>query len=134
MLINKKDITDRNDVKILLDNFYRKVKQDDLLAPVFRMRIPDEEAWPAHMQVLYEFWESVLFGEIAFRGNPFPKHVGLGITSVHFDRWIMLFHGTIDEFFAGRIATEAKVKSDKMRSLFEFKLKSIDETGKRPLV
>ena len=134
MLSGKKKIENGDDVKLLLDSFYAKVKKDSLLAPVFQSRIPTEADWPAHMDILYQFWESVLFGVSAFRGNPFPKHIGLGINAGHFDRWIELFHATIDELFTGQIADEAKQKSVKMRTMFEFKLKSIDETGNRPLV
>ena len=129
-----KEIENGEDVRLLLDIFYAKVKQDPLLGPVFKSRIPTETDWPAHMDILYQFWESVLFGATAFRGNPFPKHIGLGINATHFDRWIELFHTTIDELFTGKIAEEAKQKSLHMRRLFEFKLKSIDETGNRPLV
>jgi hemoglobin len=134
MLSVKKEIENGDDVRLLLDSFYAKVKKDPLLAPVFKTRIPTEADWPQHMDILYQFWESVLFGISAFRGNPFPKHIGLGINAAHFDRWIRLFHSTIDELFVGKIAEEAKDKSVKMRMLFEFKLKSIDETGNQPLV
>ena len=130
----KKEIENGEDVRLLLDSFYAKVKEDPLLAPVFQQRIPTEADWPQHMDILYQFWESVLFGVAAFRGNPFPKHIGLGINATHFDRWIQLFHSTIDELFIGKIADEAKDKSVKMRMLFEFKLKSIDESGHKPLV
>ena len=134
MLATKKEIENSDDVRLLLDSFYAKVKSDPLLGPVFQSRIPTEADWPPHMDILYQFWESVLFGKSAFRGNPFPKHIGLGIKATHFDRWIQLFHATIDELFIGKIATEAKDKSVKMRMLFEFKLKSIDESGNKPLV
>jgi hemoglobin len=134
MRSTKKEIENGEDVRLLLDSFYAKVKEDPLLAPVFKSRIPTESDWPEHMDILYQFWESVLFGVAAFRGNPFPKHIGLGINATHFDRWIRLFHSTIDELFVGKIAGEAKDKSIKMRMLFEYKLKSIDESGNKPLV
>ena len=129
-----KDISNKEDINLLMDEFYTRVRKDELLSPVFKTRIPNDASWPAHMEVISLFWESVLLGETPFRGNPFPKHVGLGISSIHFDRWMDLFHTTIDELFSGKIATEAKQKSVKMRTLFEFKLNLIDETGMRPLV
>ena len=133
-MTEKKQMENSDDVRLLLDHFYAKVKKDPLLAPVFQVRIPTEADWPEHMDVLYQFWESVLFGVSAFRGNPFPKHIGLGINAAHFDRWIELLHATIDELFVGKIAVEAKQKALKMRMLFEYKLKTIDETGNKPLV
>ena len=133
-MTEKKQMENSDDVRLLIDRFYAKVKKDQLLAPVFQVRIPTEADWPEHMEILYQFWDSVLFGISAFRGNPFPKHMGLGINAAHFDRWIELFHATIDELFVGKIAEEAKQKAVKMRMLFEYKLKLIDETGNKPLV
>lgn len=131
--MTKHDIQTPADVKILVATFYEKVRADDLLGPVFDLRIPEDQ-WPKHLDVLYNFWEAVIFGEIAFNGNPFPKHIGLGIQQKHFDRWIHLFHATIDDHFQGVKADEVKEKSLKMRILFEHKLKSIEETGMRPLI
>jgi len=131
--MNRKEIEQPEDIKVLIDAFYARVRTDDLLKPVFESRIPDDQ-WPEHLHVLYQFWEAVILGRTTFRNNPFPKHIGLGITSYHFDRWIKLFHETIDAYFTGIKANDTKENSLKMRALFESKLKSIDDTGMRPLI
>ncbi|MFT3907793.1 MAG: hypothetical protein QM737_00075 [Ferruginibacter sp.] len=119
---NKKDITTRVDVELLVSVFYNKVKQHEQLAPIFSKRIFSDEQWEQHLTRMSDFWETVLFAKQAYRGNPFPKHVGLEIMAAHFETWISLFHQTINENFAGPKATEAKERADKMRVLFESKL------------
>ena len=132
-MIETGDITGIEDIQLLVNRFYEKIKVDELLSPVFAGRIPDA-AWPQHLQVMYNFWASVLFAHNAYHGNPFPKHAGLPIGTHHFDKWIQLFHETIDQNFSGPKADEAKIKAVKMRLLFESKLQ-LPGTGQfKPLV
>jgi hemoglobin len=104
------DITSRSDIARLVDAFYTRVRADDLLGPIF-----DDVAhvdWAAHLPKMYDFWESVLFGTAAFKGNPAIVHRALArITTMggrEFDRWVALFRATVDDLFAGAIAEEAK--------------------------
>jgi hemoglobin len=120
-LHTKTDIRDKEDIILLVEAFYTQVRKDPLLAPVFQQRIPDA-AWPHHLGIMSGFWNSVLFAQNDYHGSPFPKHIGLDIGSAHFDRWIEYFHQTIDLYFTGPKANEAKEKSAKIRELFESKL------------
>lgn len=130
----KRDIETFEDIKLLLDEFYKKVKQNDLLSPVFKIRIPTDEDWQPHLEIIYNFWNSILFLQNTYQGSPFPKHVGLGIEAVHFDEWIKLFHDTIDEYFEGNKANEAKAKAVKIRFLFESKLAALKKSELPPLI
>ncbi len=79
--------------------FYAKVRQDDLIGPVFARAIPDA-AWPAHLAVIRDFWSSVLLKSGRYKGNPFGKHLALGtLEPVHFTRWLGLFEQTAGETF-----------------------------------
>jgi hemoglobin len=40
----------------------------------------------------------------------------------HFDRWIQHFNTTIDEFFSGPKAEEAKTRAGQIAKTFQFKL------------
>ena len=131
---NRKDITDAADIELMVNDFYDSVRNDPVLSPVFLKRIPDAAAWPHHLRIMCNFWETVLFANGGYRGNPFPKHIGLGIEAIHFDRWIDLFHKTIDRNFSGRKAEKAKDRAEKMRTLFEIKLNQSGENSFRHLV
>jgi hemoglobin len=115
--VEMKEITEREDIILLVNNFYEKVKQDDLLGPLFT-----HVDWPHHLPVMYNFWSSMLLGDQSYQGNPFQKHVGLAITASHFDRWLELFHQTVDENFNGDKASEVKDRSRSIAGVWQYKL------------
>ena len=49
-----KKITQLEDIKQLVDTFYRRVREDELLGPVFEEKI--QENWPRHLDIMYRFW------------------------------------------------------------------------------
>ncbi|MCK6617777.1 MAG: group III truncated hemoglobin [Cyclobacteriaceae bacterium] len=113
----KDDINTRADVILLVDNFYAKVRTDTLLAPVF-----SHVNWPQHLPVMYDFWSSVLFGDMTYSGNPLAKHLPLKIGTEHFTRWLELFTKTVDEHFQGFNANEAKTRANLVAQLFQYKM------------
>ena len=130
-----KNIENKADVKLFVDSFYEKVRIDALLGPVFAAKIPSEAHWGPHLERMYSFWNTVLFGVRDYRGNPFSKHATLPIKAPHFERWISLLTSTIDEVFVGEKAAEVKLRAQKMGSLFQSKLQHIQENPQlKPLV
>jgi hemoglobin len=113
-------ILNLDDVKKLVDSFYSKVREDDLLAPVFNARI--EDRWPHHLEKMYTFWQTTLLGEHTYSGRPFPPHATLPVGHQHFERWIKLFTETVDELFTGEKADEAKWRAGKIAEMFELKV------------
>lgn len=122
------EIQQKADIKKFVDAFYAKVRLDPLLGPVFAHKIPDH-AWDAHLKRMYSFWNTVLFGQKDYRGNPFSKHANLPIESAHFEQWLNLFKATIDASFTGEKAEETKIRATKMAALFESKLDYIRSKG-----
>ncbi|MCG2613369.1 group III truncated hemoglobin [Terrimonas sp. NA20] len=124
----KKDISQIEDIKLLVDSFYSAIRQHELLGPVFNRII--QERWSAHLEKMYRFWQTVLLEEHTYYGSPFPPHAKLPLTREHFDTWLTIWRSTIDRFFAGRIAEEAKWRGDKMAAMF---LSKIEYFKSRPL-
>jgi len=114
-----KDIAGLEDIQLFVDEFYNKVRQDDLIGPVFAGVITD---WQPHLDKMYAFWNAVLFGAAGFKGNPFAKHAPLPIAPEHFGRWLDLFSENIDANVAGPVAIEAKQKAGIMATMFMSKL------------
>ncbi|MEO6131957.1 MAG: group III truncated hemoglobin [Saprospiraceae bacterium] len=107
------DITTEEDIKILINAFYDRVKQDDVIGYIF-----NEVAnvnWSHHLPRMYAFWEFLLLGGESYQGNPFEVHRKLNekvpLVSAHFDRWLELFNKAVDENFTGLNAEEAKNKA-----------------------
>lgn len=118
------DICNKEDVIIFVNNFYNKVRIDSVIGPVFAAVIIDDN-WAPHLNRMYSFWNTVLFAQQDYRGNPFSKHANLPITNIHFQRWIDLLNETINENFEGEKADEVKMRAEKMRLMFQAKLEYV---------
>lgn len=127
-----RDILTIDDVRLLVDRFYDKIKADELLGPIFNERIRDQ--WPAHLEKMYSFWQTVLLGEHTYFGSPFPPHAQLPVSQAHFVKWMDIFTKTADEYFSGEKANEAKWRAGKMAELFEMKINHYRKSGAKSLV
>jgi hemoglobin len=127
----KHDITNLEDIKLFVDEFYVKVKDDEVLGPVFNGVITD---WGPHLEKMYMFWNAALFGVAGFKGNPFAKHAPLPISAEHFNRWLDLFKSTIDERFEGPIALDAKNRATLMAAMFLSRLQHMRGPSNRVIV
>ncbi|HLJ70237.1 MAG TPA: group III truncated hemoglobin [Roseiarcus sp.] len=78
----------------LVRAFYARVREDELLGPVFAARIED---WEPHLRQMGAFWSSVTLMTGAYHGEPMRKHLPLPIDARHFDRWLALFAETARE-------------------------------------
>ncbi len=114
------DILTLDDVKLLVDTFYNKVAEDEMLAPIFIGRLGDN--WLPHLQKMYTFWQTVLLEEYTYNGAPFPPHARLPVDESHFNQWLNLFAQTIDALFMGDKANEAKWRATKMVQMFQHKI------------
>jgi len=127
----KPDIAGIEDIKIMVDDFYTKVQDDELLAPIFNFRLSTH--WGPHLEKMYTFWNAALFGVKGYSGNPFMKHATMELDQEHFDRWIRMFTETIDTYFEGTVADEAKRRALVMASMFQLRLKDIKENNTKPI-
>lgn len=128
----KKDILSLEDVKLLVDTFYGKVREDELIGPIFDERIQDR--WPEHLTKMYTFWQTVLLGEHTYYGSPFPPHAKLPVEKIHFERWLTLFSETLNELFTGEIAEEAMWRANKMAEMFQFKIHHYRQNSTNSLI
>ncbi len=115
-------IIQMDDIKLLVDSFYAKVREDRLLAPIFNQRIANK--WPQHLEKMYRFWQTVLLGQHTYYGSPFLPHAKLPLDKAHFTRWLELFNNTLDEHFSGEKAQEARWRAGKMAEMFYYKIQS----------
>ncbi|WP_338764404.1 group III truncated hemoglobin [Bernardetia sp. ABR2-2B] len=116
----KNDIQNEENIKLLVDTFYDKVNQNLILSPIFNDFAAVD--WSSHLPIMYRFWNGILFGEGGYKGNPFEKHIPLPIDKTHFENWLNLFVETVDEFFEGNKAEEAKQRASIIAYTFQSKL------------
>ncbi|MDN3688584.1 group III truncated hemoglobin [Cyclobacterium jeungdonense] len=129
---NKREITSIEDIKLMVDNFYGKVRNDDLLKDIFNERI--QERWSEHLEKMYRFWQTVLLDEHTYHGSPFVPHAKLAVNKEHFDRWVQLFFETVEEQFCGERADRAKWQGERMAELFHNKIKYYKNNPVQPIL
>lgn len=121
--MEKHDIQSLDDIKLMVDDFYGKVQQDELLAPIFNFRL--STYWAPHLEKMYSFWNAALFGVKGYVGNPFAQHATMQLGDEHFERWLNMFFKTIDAHFEGPVADDAKKRALIMAGNFARRLKHI---------
>lgn len=90
-------------IAAFVDRFYARIRQDDMLGPIFNEQISD---WPGHLVRMNHFWRSVLHGSGEYSGNPMAKHVTIpGLGEEHFAHWLELFYATLRELESDPEAT-----------------------------
>jgi len=115
--ITLRHIVTQGDVNHLVRSFYDKVLIDELLSPHFG-GIDLEQ----HLPRIAAFWALILIDQEGYKGNVFDRHAHLTIDNSHFDRWVALFSGTVDEYFAGEKAELAKQRAKLLQYTFVSKL------------
>ena len=94
----------------LVHLFYRRVRQDPLIGPVFNDAIHD---WPGHLDKLQAFWSSVMLTSGRYKGRPLPAHVkhSDSIGPASFERWLQLWRETTEEVMPPRAAAALQEKA-----------------------
>jgi hemoglobin len=104
-----RDLDTPDEIAEMVRRFYADVAQDDLLGPMFNdvARVD----WSEHLPKLTAFWCRALLGSPGYQGNPFRAHMRVhaqrAFTPEHFERWLTLFHETIDLGWTGVNARRA---------------------------
>ena len=101
-----KEACTEQEVSTLVHRFYDRIRDDELLGPVFNTHIQD---WDQHLDVMVRFWSSLLRGTATFRGRPMPKHAVLPeLTASMFHHWLALFDLTTHELNNPHMAAQAQ--------------------------
>ncbi len=116
----KRDIEHIEDIKLVVNTFYKRIQQNNVLGPIFEERVGNK--WNEHLEKMYRFWQTILFNEHTYSGAPFPPHARMPIDESHFIIWVKNWTNTVDEFFSGPIAEEAKKRGTLMAAIFNSKL------------
>lgn len=104
--VARRPLQDLNDALIVavVDTFYAKARVDPLLGPIFTRAISDAD-WRRHLNLIADFWSSMLLATRRYDGRPMPKHLALdGLQDIHFVRWLALFRETVESLCSPAVA------------------------------
>lgn len=114
--MNKLNSISEESIKNLVDEFYKKIRNNDDLAPVFEGAIGrTDKEWKPHLEKMYAFWSSVMLTSGRYHGNPMQKHKNLpSFEKRLFDIWLSLFTETVAEMHTRIIAEEYIDRSERI--------------------
>jgi len=118
------DVETREDCERLVRAFYSKALVDPIIGWIFvDVAKLDVEA---HVPQIASFWETILLGAHSYAGGAFAPHAALHMQTPlragHFERWLWLWTGTVDELFAGERAELAKSHAQRVARAFHSRL------------
>ena len=119
------DLSSRAAVEALVADFYALARTDQLLGPVFFGALGDGD-WLHHLEVVSNFWCTVLLGERSYPGGFMYKHLRLPLRTEHVERWVSLFSVLIVKSYAGPHTDEALRRVAIMREVLLTKLAARD--------
>ena len=128
------DIETREDCERLVRAFYGRALTDPFIGFIFTdVAKLDLEA---HVPRITSFWETILLGGQSYGGGAFRPHAELHakvtLREGHFDRWLQLWFGTVDELFAGERANLAKIHALRVARAFHDRLQGFPTAGSEP--
>jgi len=107
---NKPDLDSRPRIEAFVDRFYARMLEDPRLAPIF-IDVAQIEL-DQHLPHIKDYWCKLLLGERGYQRHTMNIHRRLNrkqpLVAADFERWLGLFTGTVDDFYAGPGAERAK--------------------------
>ncbi|MEC5158469.1 group III truncated hemoglobin [Chryseobacterium sp. MP_3.2] len=121
-----KKLETREDIEVLVNRFYDKVGQDETIGFFFTDIAKVD--WTHHLPKMYAFWETLLLGNVSYKGNPmavhFPINAQVPLEKKHFEHWISLWTQTVEENFVGEMADLAIYKAKNIANLMGYKMET----------
>lgn len=118
-----KKLQTREDIEFLVNTFYQKVEKSEI---GFFFNDVAKVDWAHHLPKMYRFWESLLFGQATYKGNPMAAHFPINemqaMEKHHFDTWLKLWTETVEENFTGETAHAAVYKAGNIANLMAYKM------------
>lgn|SRR5690554_4974782 len=122
----KNDILNRKDIEVLVDEFYERVRKDEVIGYLFNEIAQTD--WSHHLPKMYDFWEVILFGTGSFKGNPMQVHRELHhkspLSSEQFQHWFKLFADTVNNLYEGKNAEDIKQSASNIAQTMMYKVLS----------
>jgi len=126
----KRAIENREDIYLLVKDFYVKLMNDDLMHHFFS-EFSNPALLEEHLQILVNFWDNILFYSGTYQKNAMKPHLDLQqkkpFKSEHFKQWLLHFNNTVDEHFNGEVAHAAKSRALSIATVMQIKIGELDK-------
>jgi len=121
----KKDISNRQDLHLIVSEFYIDLLEDEELNRFFK-EFRDESKLKSHLEILVDFWDNTLFYSGSYSKNAIKPHIKIHfdktISASNFENWLRLFNKAVDENFQGQNADTIKTRALSIATVMKIKL------------
>lgn len=124
----KTDIRDRADIKQLVHTFYERLLKEETFNHLF-LEVAQIDILE-HLDIIIDFWESVLFQAGKYKRDTLQKHLDLHmthqLTNEHFNNWLAIFNQVVDELYSGEKAKGVKDRALSIATIIKMKIDDLD--------
>lgn len=121
----KKDIENRDDLLLIVREFYTELFKNEYLKHFFE-DFEKPSVLEQHLSTLVDFWDNTLFYSGTYKKNAMKPHILLHehrpIMGIHFEQWLSLLGKAIDKNFAGPHAETMKNRALSIATVMKLKL------------
>lgn len=118
------DITNQDDLYLLVDEFYKKLLADERISYIFtdvvKVKILE------HLPILVTFWSQAILGTGGYFKNLTQIHLDIDkkehLTPELFNTWLDHFYATVDEHFKGNNAEKIKTQALSIATVMQIKI------------
>jgi len=123
----KHDIETRDDIYLLISQFYLKLLKDKTINHFFEDIIQDQKL-EKHLEIIVDFWEDILLNTVKYGRNAMKPHLDLNrklpFLEKHFETWLTHFNSTLDSNFKGKNVELAKTRALSIATVMRIKMHS----------
>lgn len=123
----KSDIRNREDIYLIVCDFYKKLMVDEDIKHFF-VDFTAPDALEHHLQILVDFWDNIIFYSGTYARNAMKPHLLINKTkpfkTEHFTVWLKHFFASIDANFEGENAHAAKTRAQSIATVMQLKMNS----------
>lgn len=120
------DIQTRQDIEILMSQFYQELLRDDAVNFIFTDVAKIDLA--EHLPHIVSFWEQNILNSGNYKNNVLKIHLDLNdkiqLTENHFKTWLLHFENTIDGHFKGENAEKMKTRALSIATVMKIKMQN----------
>ena len=122
-----KDILNKDDLYLLVNEFYKKLLTDDRISYIFTevVKIKLEE----HLPLLVTFWSQVILGTGGYSNNLTQIHLDVNLkehlTPDLFSIWLEHFNTSVDEYFIGDNSEKIKTQALNLATVLKIKIAKV---------
>lgn len=121
----KKDIETRDDLYLIVDDFYQKLLVHKDVRHFF-IKFTDSDSLKTHLSILVDFWDNVLFYSGTYQKNAMKPHLKMNLKTPlkkeHFKIWLTLFNESVDSHFEGENASVIKNRALSIATVMKLKI------------